>query len=310
MFAFDTASSSVELLSPSATGGTSGNGASERPVPSRDGRTVVFLSRATDLVTGWRDANTWPTSSSQPPPLDHLATDVFVRHRDSATTELVSRSNSGSATGDRGSTNAVISKNGATVVFESEASDLVAGLAITSPSGGPCCLRNVFAYRLSTAEMRAVSLDDAQPLATLRGASIGPAVTADGRYVAFSWRYWDWSYLAARRSLEPPLPLAVPPVNGPGHATFIRPTNGATNVDTSQPFSWSPAPGAAHYLLSVGTTKGGYDLVNSGALPSTQTTYAVPALPAGRTLWARVYSYVGGNWDNVTDVSFTAAPAR
>ena len=69
-------------------------------------------------------------------------------------------------------------------------------------------------------------------------------------------------------------------------------------------------PGAAHYLLSVGTAKGGYDLVNSGALPSTQTTYAVGALPAGRTLWARVYSYAGGSWDNVTDVSFTAAPAR
>ncbi|MDQ3641186.1 MAG: hypothetical protein M3450_06925, partial [Actinomycetota bacterium] len=86
VFAYDTASSFVELLSPSATGTSSGNGGSVRAVPSRDGKTVVFLSHATDLVTGWRDANNWPpaTAASDLPPLDYLSTDVFVRRRGAA----------------------------------------------------------------------------------------------------------------------------------------------------------------------------------------------------------------------------------
>ncbi len=172
----------------------------------------------------------------------------------------------------------------------------------------------MFSYRLSTGEMRAVSLDDAQPLTTLRGASYGPAVTPDGRFVTFSWlwRLSGYHYAAARRSLETPLPVAVPPVGAaaPRQATFLRPTSGASGVDTSQPFSWSPVAGAGYYLVTVGTAKGGYELANSGALPSTQSSYAVPALPAGPTLWARIYSYVGGSWSNFTDVSFTAAPAR
>ncbi|MDQ1393297.1 MAG: hypothetical protein QOF30_2274 [Acidimicrobiaceae bacterium] len=96
-------------------------------------------------------------------------------------------------------------------------------------------------------------------------------------------------------------------VTGPSTATFTRPLAGATNVDTTQPFTWAPVASASHYWLSIGTTLGGYELLNTGSLPATQTSDAVPALPAGRTLWARVYSYIAGSWVHYSDVSFTAA---
>jgi hypothetical protein len=95
-------------------------------------------------------------------------------------------------------------------------------------------------------------------------------------------------------------------VSGPSTATFTQPTNGATNMDTTKPLTWAPGPSAVYYVATVGSTQGGYDLVNSGLLTSAQTSYPVPALPAGRTLWARIYSYIGGTW-RISDVAFTAA---
>ena len=97
-------------------------------------------------------------------------------------------------------------------------------------------------------------------------------------------------------------------VTGPSTAMFTQPTNGATNISTTQPLTWSGVAAATYYGISVGTTQGGYDVVNTGPLPSTQTSYQPsPALPAGQKLWARVYSYIGGSWNNFTDVSFTTA---
>jgi uncharacterized protein YkwD len=95
--------------------------------------------------------------------------------------------------------------------------------------------------------------------------------------------------------------------SGASTATFIRPAVGATKVDTTQPFTWSPVASAGYYAVTVGTAVGGYDLLNSGMLPATQTSLAVPALPAGKVLWARVYSYIAGSWTHYFDVSFTAA---
>lgn len=98
-------------------------------------------------------------------------------------------------------------------------------------------------------------------------------------------------------------------VVGASTATFTRPISGATNVSTSQPFTWSPFSNATYYLMTVGSSLGAYDLVNSGVLASTQTSYTVTAaLPMGTTLWARIYSFIGGTWSHYNDVSFTAAP--
>jgi hypothetical protein len=97
-------------------------------------------------------------------------------------------------------------------------------------------------------------------------------------------------------------------VTGAATAALTRPTNGATNVDTTQAFTWSPVGSASYYGLTVGTTKGGTDLVSTGPLASPQTSYQVPALPAGKVLWARMYSFIAGSWNHYIDIRFTAAP--
>jgi streptogramin lyase len=89
-------------------------------------------------------------------------------------------------------------------------------------------------------------------------------------------------------------------------AAFTYPVNGQANVDTSRPFAWTPDSAGQAYILVVGTTKFGHDLVNTGPLPPTQTSVAVPALPGG-ILYATLLAKVGGGWIHYQVVSFTAA---
>src|SRR5581483_11974876 len=83
---------------------------------------------------------------------------------------------------------------------------------------------------------------------------------------------------------------ALPFTAAQGEGLFTYPTNGQSNVDTSQAFTWSTIPSAQGYYLTIGTTKGGFDLVDFHALPASQSSYSVPALPTGQTLYARLYT--------------------
>lgn len=94
----------------------------------------------------------------------------------------------------------------------------------------------------------------------------------------------------------------------PQPATFTFPMTGNKLLQMAQSFSWQQAPGALYYCLTVGTIQGGVDIVNSGILQPSQLSYSVPMLPAGMTLWARIYTYSGGTWI-WTDVSFTVIGA-
>jgi hypothetical protein len=90
---------------------------------------------------------------------------------------------------------------------------------------------------------------------------------------------------------------------------FTSPTNGQTGVSApAHTFTWSPAPHAQYYYLTVGTAAGGYDVVNSGNLPSSQLSFNATNLPAHTTLYARLWTYIPSlaNW--VTqDITFTTA---
>ena len=112
-------------------------------------------------------------------------------------------------------------------------------------------------------------------------------------YTQGTWLYSDVSFTAS----------------GPNMATFAEPTNGATNVNATQPFTWAGVPSAAYYAVTIGTTQGGSNLANSGPVPAAQTSFQPPALPSGQTLWARLYSYIGGNWHRHVDISFTVTAA-
>ena len=96
----------VELVSRNAAGTAAGNGASEHPRVSTDGRFVVFRSRATDLVR---------------PPLTRAVPRLFVRDRQEGVTRLL--------TAEEGSPGLQPLVGGAPplVAFASEAGDLVPG---------------------------------------------------------------------------------------------------------------------------------------------------------------------------------------
>ncbi len=86
-------------------------------------------------------------------------------------------------------------------------------------------------------------------------------------------------------------------------ATFIYPVDHATNVDLTQPFTWTTVTAQAYYLY-IGSTLGANDLVNTGEMQ--QTSYLVrTTLPTNQTLYARLWTKVGGTWRFV-DASFSS----
>jgi PKD repeat protein len=91
------------------------------------------------------------------------------------------------------------------------------------------------------------------------------------------------------------------------HIAFTYPTVGQQNINTITPFTWSPATGAQAYQLTVGTKPGLADLVNSGILAANVTNYRVPALPTGKTLYAKIVAKINGSWTDYQAISFTAA---
>src|SRR5579884_4319582 len=99
------------------------------------------------------------------------------------------------------------------------------------------------------------------------------------------------------------------PLCAQSKATFIYPTAGQQNVDTTQPFQWTAVSGSnvLGYYLYVGTSVGAKDLVNSGVIQT--TSRMVPALPAGVTLYARIYTQTSSGW-LYQDITFTAAQGQ
>jgi Tol biopolymer transport system component len=141
-----------------ASGGTQGNGRSDLPSISRDGRYVAFFSAATNLVPG--DTNG--------------KADIFVRDVVAGSTRRVSiPAGGGQANGD--STFPSISDNGQQVAFGSAASNLV--------SGDGNGLQDIFVRDLTAATTSRVSVSSTG--AGGNGPSISPAISGDGDVVAF-----------------------------------------------------------------------------------------------------------------------------
>ena len=109
IYVIDRTTGQSTLVSVNSRGTGSGKGRSTAPVLSSDGRYVVFRSRATDLVSN--DTN--------------AASDVFLRDLVLKRTILLSSARDGFGTGNKLSTNPMMSADGSTILFESDASDLV-----------------------------------------------------------------------------------------------------------------------------------------------------------------------------------------
>ncbi|HBY95031.1 MAG TPA: hypothetical protein DEP84_13910 [Chloroflexi bacterium] len=141
-----------------AADGTYGDGASEAPSISADGRCVAFESTAANLVAG--DTNG--------------VRDIFIHDQESGTTERVSVASDGTqANGESAAPS--LSADGRWVAFESFASNLVGG-----DTNGT---RDVFVYDRHTGTTERVSVASDGTEADAGGAA--PRISADGHYVAF-----------------------------------------------------------------------------------------------------------------------------
>jgi len=137
------------------------NSSDYRTAISADGRFVVFASDASNLVPG--DTNGF--------------SDVFVRDRQTGTTERVSVSTDGREGNDHsGISGVAISADGRYVAFDSSAGNLI----VESDSAGQSA---VFLRDRDAGTTVQVSVGTGGGPAN--GGSWGPSISADGRYVAF-----------------------------------------------------------------------------------------------------------------------------
>ena len=164
VFVRDLSNRTTRLVDIDRFGAQGANGSSRSPMISGDGRRVVFTSDATDL-TGMDMDDTVGRAN------------VFVRDLEAQTNLLVSVNVSNSGGGNRDSFAPVISSNGTVVVFESAAENLI---TLPVPSGG----RQIYARNLTEGTTSMVGVNSSGTAAG-NAYAIGPALSHDGRFVAF-----------------------------------------------------------------------------------------------------------------------------
>jgi len=157
----------VSLLSHvAASPTTAAVGSSSGQKSSADGAYVVFESTAETMVAGQTDNN--------------AGTDVFLSSRATGVVILVSHTSAGpSVTGNLPSGSPRISADGAWVVFQSQASNLVTGLTDSNNES------DVFLFSRATGSVTLVSRGSAAATVSALGVSGSASISADGAYVAF-----------------------------------------------------------------------------------------------------------------------------
>jgi len=154
----NTGTGTVTLLSATATG-TVADSNSSQPDISGDGRLVVFQSYASNLVAN--DTNN--------------DSDVFLKDTQTGTLKLLSATATGKV-GDGWSGNPDMSSDGRYGVFQSQASNLVEG-----------DLNGAFDIFMRDLQTNVITLLTRNTDLLLgNGDSVTPAISADGRYVAFA----------------------------------------------------------------------------------------------------------------------------
>ncbi len=143
-----------------ATSGAAADGSSSEPSVSADGTRVAFTSSATNLAGGLPGVQ-----------------DVFVRDLEAGTTTLVSRAGASGPGGDADSGAPAISADGRWVAFASMATNLGAP--------GPGTISRIWVRDLETGALTLVGRADGAAGAVADQSSFAPAISADGRHVAF-----------------------------------------------------------------------------------------------------------------------------
>lgn len=157
LFVVDRTRGTIERVSVDSAGNEA-NGASDAPALSADGEVVAFRSVATNLVA--TDSNG--------------KSDIFVHVRSTGVTTRVSVV-CNCVQGDGDAFAPALSADGLLVAFATDNAQLI--------GGGTNGVRDVFVHDRTSGLSRRVSLDSAG--AQANGASDRPALSADGRFVAF-----------------------------------------------------------------------------------------------------------------------------
>ncbi len=164
VYLYEVATGTLTLVS-EATGGGTGDARSSSPIISDDGSTVVFWSKASDLVAGFTDGNGGDD-------------DIYLYDMASGTITLVSESTTPGTSGDDQSYVGHLSADGSLVVFESEASDL------TGDADGNSGSNDVYLYDVDSGTTTLIS-ESTTPGTSGNGGSEKPRITPDGDRVVF-----------------------------------------------------------------------------------------------------------------------------
>ncbi len=158
----------VSTVDPDFGPPSGGNGDSYLPTMSRDGRYVLFASTANNLATV---GSNQPLRAVFPAPIN-----VFLRDRTNGSTTLISINLAGTGGGDADSLPIGVSTNGRYALFESSASNLLAGDTNNA--------NDVFVRDVLTGTTLLVS--GATNGGFADNSSYSSVMTPDGRYVAFA----------------------------------------------------------------------------------------------------------------------------
>jgi len=172
----------VQVLVSAGLDGKPAKGDSRQPRISASGTRVAFVSTATNLIAN--DSNAIGA--------------VYVRDLTDGTTTLVSARDQATTKSTWSARNPVISADGQSVLFESQASDLIPGVTTTT--------LKLFLRHLPTRRTILVSgtLSPASPADTFEG--FGARISGDGSRVAFVSRTTAYVYNVGTGLREPALP--------------------------------------------------------------------------------------------------------
>jgi len=251
IFVHDHQTGITERVSVDAAGNQA-NDRSELPVISGDGRYVAFPSAAMNLVPNDTDTCTWVDTTFN-------CVDIFVHDRQTGATERVNVDSAGSpAGGDTfgyGWYRPAISADGRYVAFPSEAN--------LAPGGGGTATEDVFIHDRQTGVTELVSVHTSDSWSA-RGDSTLPALSADGRYVAFESSGTDLTpgdtnghpdVFVHDRGPVPPPPTPTPPA-GPYRTLTWDPDwqnaawSGADSTSPEEAFACADGNYAAAYRFT------------------------------------------------------------
>jgi hypothetical protein len=213
-----------------ATQGVTGAGASYAPVVSGDGRFVVFLSQSNDLL-----ANTAGGSGTQ----------LYLKDRQTGETQLITVPDNGQTGSSSSPEDPTISRDGSTVAFDASDYGLVPD---TNYQNNAIYIDNVQTGTLSIAS-------DGVSTSSYTDNVGKPALSADGRYVAFLAQYFSggieayvYDSLTGATTLVSPQTNQVdfsnaPQISDDGSRVLYKTTDGAAYV--------YDIPSGATYLISA-----------------------------------------------------------